>query len=38
MVAVLSALAHLGDGKPEDVTAAIERYGIDPETADPTAL
>ena len=38
VVAVLAALAHLDDGKPEDVAAAIERYGIDPETADPTAL
>jgi pyruvate dehydrogenase E1 component len=38
VVAVLAALAHLGDGKPEDVTAAIERYGIDPESEDPTAL
>jgi pyruvate dehydrogenase E1 component len=38
VVAVLSALAHAGDGKPEDVSAALERYGIDPEAADPLAL
>jgi pyruvate dehydrogenase E1 component len=34
-VAVLDGLAQTGDGKATDVAEAIERYGIDPEAADP---
>ena len=33
VVATLAALAEFGDVKPEAVTEAIERYGIDPERA-----
>ncbi|MGH2768695.1 MAG: transketolase-like TK C-terminal-containing protein, partial [Actinomycetota bacterium] len=35
VVATLWALAQSGDVKPEAVSEAIERYGIDPERADP---
>jgi pyruvate dehydrogenase E1 component len=35
VVATLSALAAGGDVKPEVVTDAIARYGIDPERVDP---
>ncbi len=35
VVAVLASLAAVGDVKPEVVTDAIQRYGIDPEAADP---
>jgi pyruvate dehydrogenase E1 component len=35
VVATLSALARSGDIKPEAAAEAIERYGIDPERADP---
>ena len=35
VVATLAALAAGGDVKPEIVTDAIERYGIDPERVDP---
>jgi pyruvate dehydrogenase E1 component len=35
VVAVLSALAATGDAKDDEVVAAIEKYGIDPETLDP---
>ena len=35
VVATLAALAQVGDCKPEKVSSAIERYGLDPETADP---
>ncbi|MBV9951178.1 MAG: hypothetical protein JO291_04465 [Acidimicrobiia bacterium] len=35
VVAVLSSLAAVGDVKPEVVVDAIERYGIDPDVADP---
>ncbi len=35
VVAVLSALAAQGDAKPAEVAAAIEKYGIDPDAADP---
>lgn len=38
VVAVLGALAATGDGKPEQVSEAIARYGIDVEAADPSAL
>ena len=31
VVATLAALAEFGDVKPEAVTEAINRYGIDPE-------
>jgi pyruvate dehydrogenase E1 component len=36
VVATLSALARLGDVKPEAVVAAIERYGLDSEGIDPS--
>ncbi|MGH2720750.1 MAG: pyruvate dehydrogenase (acetyl-transferring), homodimeric type [Actinomycetota bacterium] len=35
VVATLSALADWGEVKPEAVTEAIVRYGIDPERCDP---
>ncbi len=35
VVAVLAELAASGDGKPSEVAAAIERYGIDAEAIDP---
>jgi pyruvate dehydrogenase E1 component len=35
VVAVLAGLAAAGDGKAEEVAAAIERYGVDPEAIDP---
>ncbi len=35
VVATLAALAAAGDVKPELVSDAIRRYGIDPDTADP---
>ncbi|MGA8297123.1 MAG: pyruvate dehydrogenase (acetyl-transferring), homodimeric type [Acidimicrobiales bacterium] len=35
VVAVLAALAGQGAAKPEEVTRAIEEYGIDPEKPDP---
>jgi len=35
VVAVLAALAGQGEGKPEDVARAIERYELEPESADP---
>jgi pyruvate dehydrogenase E1 component len=35
VVAVLAGLALRGDIKPEVITDAIKRYGIDPETIDP---
>jgi pyruvate dehydrogenase E1 component len=35
VVAVLAELAATGDGKPSEVAAAIERYGVDPEAIDP---
>jgi pyruvate dehydrogenase E1 component len=35
VVATLAALAADGEVKPEVVTDAIERYGIDPEVGDP---
>ncbi len=34
VVAALAALAQSGEVKPEAVTAAIEKYGIDPEAVD----
>src|ERR687888_2505352 len=37
VVATLSALAEWGDLKPEAVSEAIARYGIDPERGDPRA-
>jgi pyruvate dehydrogenase E1 component len=36
VVATLSALAAMGDLKPEAALAAIERYGLDPEVLDPS--
>ena len=38
VVATLSALAAAGDLKPEKVTEAIERYGIDAERPNPLSL
>ena len=35
VVAVLAALAQQGNAKPDEVTRAIEEYGIDPELPDP---
>jgi pyruvate dehydrogenase E1 component len=35
VVAVLAELAAAGEGKPSEVAAAIERYGLDPEAVDP---
>ena len=35
VVATLAALADSGEVKPEVVTDAIGRYGIDPERAEP---
>lgn len=35
VVAALSALVDEGKFKPEDVTKAIKKYGIDPDKADP---
>ncbi len=35
MVATLAALAETGELKPEVVTEAIKRYGIDPERTPP---
>jgi hypothetical protein len=32
---VLSALARLGEAKPEEVTDALTRFGIDPALPDP---
>ncbi|MBW3591786.1 MAG: pyruvate dehydrogenase (acetyl-transferring), homodimeric type, partial [Actinobacteria bacterium] len=34
VAAALSALARIGDVKPETVTAAIDKYGLDPEVVD----
>ena len=38
VVAVLSALAELGEAKQEEVDEAIRRYRIDPEAPDPVTL
>ncbi|HVE47818.1 MAG TPA: pyruvate dehydrogenase (acetyl-transferring), homodimeric type [Acidimicrobiales bacterium] len=38
VVAVLKALADTGDGKPEEVTDAIARYGIDADATDPRTM
>jgi pyruvate dehydrogenase E1 component len=38
VVATLSALAEMGDAKPEAVTEAIKRYEIDPERPSPPGL
>jgi pyruvate dehydrogenase E1 component len=38
VVATLSALADWGEVKPEAVTEAIARYGIDPQRCDPRAI
>ncbi len=35
VVAVLAALADLGDAKPEEVADAIARHGLDPEAIEP---
>ena len=35
VVAVLSALVASGEAEPEEVAAAMERYGIDAERDDP---
>ena len=37
VVAVLAALARLGQGDPSEVEAAIRRFDIDPEALDPFA-
>ena len=36
-VATLSALADMGEVKPETVAEAVKRYEIDPERVPPTA-
>jgi len=38
VVATLSALADMGDAKPEAVTEAIKRYDIDPDRPSPPSL
>jgi pyruvate dehydrogenase E1 component len=38
VVATLSALAQAGDVKPEAVTEAIKKYGIDPDSAPPSTV
>ncbi|HEV2368657.1 MAG TPA: pyruvate dehydrogenase (acetyl-transferring), homodimeric type, partial [Acidimicrobiales bacterium] len=38
VLAVLAALAEVGEGKTEEVAEAIRRYGIDPEAPDPVKL
>jgi pyruvate dehydrogenase E1 component len=38
VVAALSALADMGDVKPEAVTEAIKRYEVDPERPSPPSL
>ena len=38
VVATLSALADMGDAKPEAVSEAIKRYDIDPERPSPPSL
>ncbi|HEX2196151.1 MAG TPA: pyruvate dehydrogenase (acetyl-transferring), homodimeric type, partial [Actinomycetota bacterium] len=38
VVATLAALAQAGDVKPEAVTEAIKKYGIDPESAPPNTV
>jgi pyruvate dehydrogenase E1 component len=35
VVATLAALVQAGEAKPEEVAAAIERYGLDADAADP---
>jgi pyruvate dehydrogenase E1 component len=35
VVAVLASLAQAGDIKPEEVSEAVKRYGIDPERGSP---
>ena len=35
VVAVLAGLATSGEGKPSEVAAAIEKYGLNPEALDP---
>jgi pyruvate dehydrogenase E1 component len=35
VVAVLTGLAQIGEGKPSEVADAIQRFGIDPEAEDP---
>jgi pyruvate dehydrogenase E1 component len=38
VVAVLAALAQLGEAKTDEVAEAIATYGIDPDAADPWAV
>ncbi|MEX2552611.1 MAG: pyruvate dehydrogenase (acetyl-transferring), homodimeric type [Actinomycetota bacterium] len=38
VVAALSALSQSGELKPEEVSAAIEKYGLDPGSADAAAF
>ncbi|MGH2546318.1 MAG: hypothetical protein ACRDHJ_05510, partial [Actinomycetota bacterium] len=38
VVAVLSALADLGEVKPEAVAEAIAKYGLDPDRPSPPSL
>ncbi|HZT65621.1 MAG TPA: pyruvate dehydrogenase (acetyl-transferring), homodimeric type [Acidimicrobiales bacterium] len=38
VVAVLAALAATGEGKAEEVSEAISRYGVDPDALDPMAI
>jgi pyruvate dehydrogenase E1 component len=35
VVAVLAALSESGEVKPEEVSEAVKRYGIDPERVSP---
>ena len=35
VVAVLQGLAQTGETKPEEVAAAIKRFGLDPDKIDP---
>src|SRR6266511_3514709 len=38
IVATLSALADMGEGKPEKVADAIKRYGVEPDRPSPVSL
>jgi pyruvate dehydrogenase E1 component len=35
VISVLHTLAQAGDAKQSEVSTAIERYGVDPESPDP---
>jgi pyruvate dehydrogenase E1 component len=38
VVAALAGLAQAGELKPEEVSSAVEKYGIDPDRIDPASL